>query len=364
MQKFKIFISSTYLDLVEERRAAEYEVSKLNRSLVNQDIFLELVLWEESEIKIDTRPQDILTDLVSDCDIFVLILSTRYSSFTREEFHQALKKQKDNGKPHVIVLIKNAPVELSSIDIKALNKLDDFKKEIINQRFVSYFENLDSFRIYLRKGILDIINRKDHFEKGKKTDLSHLRVFISYNHKDSIEANKIKNHLVELGVKVIIDSEALSAGMDIESFIKESILNSDLTLSIVSKNSLMSSWVSMETIESFNKETSSRIKFLPVVLDNSFFERKFTGDAIDSIDKELTEIVDILKVRFERKTGFADLYGEFKRYLALRNNIDEIVRRLRESLSVDISQQQYEVGFQKIVDYLKTIRNTSKNNEA
>ncbi len=364
MQKLKIFISSTFRDLKEERQIAELEINKMNRTLVNQDIFLELILWEETEVKFGSDIKDSLSNLVKECDIFILILSTRYSNYTREEFRHAIERQGNKNKPQIMVMIKDAPIELSGIDIDALKKLSEFKKEIINQRLVSYFDNLDSFRIYLRRGILDIINDQQNAGKGKKTDLSHIRVFISYNHKDSLAAHNIKSHLSELGVRVIIDSESLSSGMDIESFIKESILNSDLTLSIVSRNSLLSSWVSLETIESFNKETSSRIKFLPVVLDNSFFERKFTGDAIEIVDNELHEIVEILKVRFEKKTGFADLYGEFKRYLALRNNIDEIVRRLRESLSVDVSQQKFETGFQKVVDYLMTIRNSNQNNEA
>ena len=269
MRNLKIFVSSTFQDLKEERQNIEIEINRLNKTLESQEIFLELILVENTTFKFSsTRIQDSLNSMIDECDIFILILNTRFSNYTREEYLQALQRQNSKGKPYLMVLIKDAPVEISSIDFESLTKVVEFKQEILNNTLASYFDNSDSFRIYLRKGILDIINNKLNDKKPRKQQLTDIRVFISYNHKDYFEASKIKSQLIELGVKVIIDSDQLSSGMDIESFIKESILNSDITLSIVSRNSLLSSWVAMETIESFNKETSSKIKFLPVVLDN------------------------------------------------------------------------------------------------
>jgi hypothetical protein len=108
----------------------------------------------------------------------------------------------------------------------------------------------------------------------------------------------------------------------------------------------------METIGTFNSESKVRRKFLAAVVDDSFFKRKFTDEAIDSIDAEITEIVEMLKGRIEKKTGFADLYGEFTRYLRLRNGIDEIIRRLKESLSIDISNDKFDQGLEKLIKFM------------
>ena len=140
-----------------------------------------------------------------------------------------------------------------------------------------YYNTIESFRLKIIESLIAISEKRGDQNRTKENELKNLRVFISYNHKDSKAAEEIKKKLTDLGINVIIDSEALSSGMDIESFIKESILNTDLTISVVSKNSLLSSWVAMESIESFSKETRSSIKFLPFVLDKTFLDRKFTG---------------------------------------------------------------------------------------
>lgn len=182
-----------------------------------------------------------------------------------------------------------------------------------------------------------------------------LRVFISYSTRDKEHAIRVKCFLEKSNIDVIIDRESIHPGGDIKSFISNSILNSEATISIVSKNSLLSSWVAWETIQTLNKESDDKRKFIPLFIEDSFMDRDFTGKALDEIDKEINQIVEIFKIRLNKRTGFADLYGEFTRYLSLRNNIDEIVGRLRESLSIDITNENYEAAMSKIVRYLTSV---------
>jgi hypothetical protein len=348
MKIYKIFLSSSMTgDLDKERSLVQSEVEKINFTLRERQIKFELLMFENLPVGVEVKEQ--LSNWLDECDIFILILNAKYSNYVKQEFQKAAERSKTNKSLQILTFIKDSPIELSAIDFQSITQLAEFKNEVLKDRLVIYYNTIESFRLKIIESLYAISEKRRELNRTKENELKDLRVFISYNHKDSKVAEEIKKKLTDLGINVIIDSEALSSGMDIESFIKESILNTDLTISVVSKNSLLSSWVAMESIESFSKETRSSIKFLPFVLDKTFLDRKFTGEAIDTIDLELDEIVEILKKRFEKKTGFADLYGEFKRYLALRNNIDEIVRRLRESLFVDVSQGNFEDGIGKLL---------------
>ena len=80
------------------------------------------------------------------------------------------------------------------------------------------------------------------------------KVFISYSTKDKETATKVKAALEQHGIEVKIDRESMRAGGNIRDFIDNSIRETDVTLSIVSENSLASDWVAFESVESFAVE--------------------------------------------------------------------------------------------------------------
>jgi hypothetical protein len=175
------------------------------------------------------------------------------------------------------------------------------------------------------------------------------KVFISYNHQDAETANKIKEKLRALHIHVSIDSESMQAGEDIRMFIEESVRTTGTTLSIVSRNSLLSSWVAMESVNTFyHEKTDAAKKFIVCYVDDDFFRRNFTDDALDSIEAEIKEIQTLITSRMAKNRSIRDLQNELARMTDLRNNIDEIVRRLRESLCIDIRPENFEKNFNKI----------------
>lgn len=262
-------------DLDKERSLVQSEVEKINSKLRERQIKFELLMFENLPVGVEVKEQ--LSNWLDECDIFILILNAKYSNYVKQEFQKATERSKTNKSLQIITFIKDSPIELSAIDFKSIAQLAEFKNEVLKDRFVIYYNTIESFRLKIIESLIAISEKRGDQNRTKENELKNLRVFISYNHKDSKAAEEIKKKLTDLGINVIIDSEALSSGMDIESFIKESILNTDLTISVVSKNSLLSSWVAMESIESFSKETRSSIKFLPFVLDKTFLDRKFTG---------------------------------------------------------------------------------------
>lgn len=187
-----------------------------------------------------------------------------------------------------------------------------------------------------------------------------LKFFISYNHKDKADAERLKLALRAAGHEVVIDSEAMAPGEDIKSFIEKCIRQSDVTLSLVSRNSLLSAWVAMESIGTFYTEKNiDKGRFIAAYIDGSFFERKFTDEALDEIEKQISEIKTIMVSRLEKDRGIADLENELKRRRDLRNNLDEIVRRLRESLCVDLTGEKFQGGVDFILKHFSSVQPTS-----
>lgn len=181
------------------------------------------------------------------------------------------------------------------------------------------------------------------------------KVFISYNHKDKTAAEKISSKLKVANLEVIRDAEVMKAGEDIESFILNALKESHVTLSIISINSLLSAWVAMESVYArYGTDVGHKV-FIPAYIDNSFFGRGFVDDALDMIDKELTEINTLIEKRTKRNRGIQDLQGELQRYRSLQHNIDGIVAKFKNSLCIDLSERQFESGMDKIIADIKQL---------
>ena len=175
-------------------------------------------------------------------------------------------------------------------------------------------------------------------------------VFISYNHHDMETANKLKDKLTAENIQVIIDSESMQAGEDIKEFIEKCVRETGTTISLVSTNSLLSAWVAMESINTiYHEKTDTNKKFIACFLTDDFFKRDFTDTALDHVDGEIKEIQKLVTARMEKNRSIRDLQNELTRYTELRNNMDEIIRRLRESLCIDIRMENFELNFKKMV---------------
>jgi hypothetical protein len=82
--------------------------------------------------------------------------------------------------------------------------------------------------------------KKDNGNGGSDDLPIKKSVFISYSHKESNYALKMKASLELQDIDVIIDAEDNVAGSQIESFIEQSIKKTSNTVSIISLNSLLS----------------------------------------------------------------------------------------------------------------------------
>lgn len=180
-------------------------------------------------------------------------------------------------------------------------------------------------------------------------------VFISYNHNDMDVANKLKDKLKAENINVVIDSERMQAGEDIKEFIEKCIRETSATLSLISKKSLLSAWVAMESINTYKHEQAgSGKKFIACYINDDFFKRNFTDDALDFIEAEIKEVQGLITTRMEKNRSIRDLQNELTRLSELRNNMDEIIRRLRESLCIDIREGNLDTNFAKILQAIQS----------
>lgn len=187
----------------------------------------------------------------------------------------------------------------------------------------------------------------------KSNDNNKTSVFISYNHKDKITANKIKDFLRTKGIDVTIDSEAMKSGEDIKTFIEKCVRENDITLSLVSENSLLSAWVAMEGVLTFAGEKLANKKFIAVYEDDSFMKRSFTDDALDKVEEEILDISTTIQKRLSKNRRIEDLQNDLSRYKELENNLPQIIGRLKGSLCIPIGEDKFEEGMQKISNEIK-----------
>ena len=156
-------------------------------------------------------------------------------------------------------------------------------------------------------------------------------------------------------IEIIIDANNLKFGDDIQEFIKLSTENTEFTLSIMSRNSLLSPWVLLETLEALMHErVEKKKKYLPVIIDNSVIDRKFYHEAKSHMEKGIRDLIDEI---YELSKGFnhtKSLENEKERLIDLRNNFDKVIDRLKSHLYIDFSTAvNIEKNFPKLLEQIK-----------
>jgi len=176
------------------------------------------------------------------------------------------------------------------------------------------------------------------------------KVFISYNHKDQGMALKVKSFFDKNAVPVLIDKDEMNAGEDIKDFIERCIRDSQVTLSLVSTNSLLSGWVGMESVLTLTGEGIADKKFIACALENDFFDLSFMRKAVTQINENIKKIDEEIQWRIENGVGIEDVQSEKSRNNDLKSKLPSIIATLKDRLTVDISGDNFEYGLKKILD--------------
>ena len=139
-KKYQVFVSSTYEDLQEERKAVIEALLQMNCFPVGMEYFNAA----------DDSQWDVITSLIDECDYYVLIVAGRYGtidettgiSYTQKEYEYAVKKNVP-----VISFVHKDIKQLPSGKVEQapekLVKLEEFKKEI-GKKLWQTWDNKDS----------------------------------------------------------------------------------------------------------------------------------------------------------------------------------------------------------------------------
>lgn len=179
------------------------------------------------------------------------------------------------------------------------------------------------------------------------------KVFISYSHQNAAIAQRLKAALAREKIQLVMDENNMLFGDKIETFIEEAIRTCRITLSVVSKESLLSTWVGMETILTFYAEKFDNTKtFIACYLDDAFLQPDFTNKALAAINEKQTALQAEMSSRHENDKT-TDLDAQRERLVQLRQNIGTIVHRLQTSLLVDCREPVFEVNVSKLILQIK-----------
>ena len=136
--RYQVFISSTYLDLVEPRREVQQAVLELDCIPAGMELF---VASDESQ-------WELIREVIDLSDYYVLIVAGRYGSineetgvsYTEMEFDYAVETNK-----HILAFVHSDPDRIyagdSELSETARAKLEEFRQKVTTGRHVSLYES-------------------------------------------------------------------------------------------------------------------------------------------------------------------------------------------------------------------------------
>lgn len=144
-RRYQIFISSTYSDLIEERRAVMDAILNLKCFPSGMEMFP----------SVDMEQFEYIKQVIDESDYYVLILAGRYGSvaedgvsFTEKEYDYAVNK----GIPVIVLVYKDIEkLRLEKCEKTEENrkKLQSFREKVMNGRLCTFWNTSDDLKYQL-----------------------------------------------------------------------------------------------------------------------------------------------------------------------------------------------------------------------
>lgn len=159
MKTKKIFLASSS-ELKEDRQEFEVFVSRQNNEWVRQGAYLELIIWEDFlDAMSQTRLQDEYDKAVRECDIFVMLFSTKVGKYTEEEFETAFGQFKTSNKPLIFTYFKDAQISTASANQDDLMSLFAFRKKLSSLgHFPTIYRNTSDLKYHFDQQLEKLVS--------------------------------------------------------------------------------------------------------------------------------------------------------------------------------------------------------------
>jgi hypothetical protein len=174
-------------------------------------------------------------------------------------------------------------------------------------------------------------------------------VFLSYNHADKDAVARLHETLKRQGIPVLIDSEWMVPGERIEAFIERALQRAGTVVSVVSRRSLLSAWVALETVHALERNRWTGRQFIACYLDDDFTDPACRVRLTDAIDQRLQHIQDLLAEHAGRRLDTRDLDEEKTRLYDLRNHLGVILAALKDSLCLDLRDPTFDESAKRLI---------------
>lgn len=153
-KKYQVFVSSTYNDLIEERREVMQALLELDCIPTGMELFQASNLDQWNWIK----------QVIDDCDYYIVIVAGKYGtihpkyniSYTEMEYKYALEK----GKPIIGFLhrdISLLPVKKAETNPDIIAKLNSFSN-LVSRKLIKYWDNTHELSSVISRSIIHMIN--------------------------------------------------------------------------------------------------------------------------------------------------------------------------------------------------------------
>ena len=157
MKKQKIFLASSS-ELKDDRDQFEIFIGRKNKELVDRNIFIDLVMWEDFlDAMSQTRLQDEYNKAINESDIFIMLFFTKVGKYTEEEFDKAFKQFKETNKPFVYTYFKDAFISTGDLNEDVIS-LIRFKNRLSGLgHFCSSYKNIDELKFKFEQQLYKLI---------------------------------------------------------------------------------------------------------------------------------------------------------------------------------------------------------------
>lgn len=207
-KKLQVFISSTYLDLIEERQAAVEAILKAGHIPAGMELFTAS----------NKSQWDIITRWIDESDIYMLILGGRYGSIENESqksyTHLEYEYAQSQGKPLFAVVIEDSALDSrKSRDIEKDNpeRLNEFRKKVLSY-MSSFFTDKKDIKLAVHESMGQITQDYDltGWIRGNQQNSDFAKEMVTLND----ELRKLKEENERLKVEQLERSPKLDLSID------------------------------------------------------------------------------------------------------------------------------------------------------